>query len=174
MFTIVFWVVGKGYISSDVIVKTMSRTGKASELSMGPVHYGVIMTLVTYFFWNQLDAVFIIMTVSFGDGFAAWIGSIRSGNRSLWWNRSKSWYGLVAYVFFSTVGIVSVCQYLSMWKPFDDLISRQNLMRIADKNYVMNALIVSIVCGLTETLTIPNYDNITIFVVSILTYNYVK
>ena len=47
MFTIVFWVVGKGYISSDVIVKTMSRTGKASELSMGPVHYGVIMTLVT-------------------------------------------------------------------------------------------------------------------------------
>ena len=39
MFTIVFWVVGKGYISSDVIVKTMSRTGKASELSMGPVHY---------------------------------------------------------------------------------------------------------------------------------------
>ena len=61
-----------------------------------------------------------------------------------------------------------------MWKPFDDLISRQNLMRIADKNYVMNALIVSIVCGLTETLTIPNYDNITIFVVSILTYNYVK
>jgi singapore isolate B (sub-type 7) whole genome shotgun sequence assembly, scaffold_0 len=174
MFTIVFWVVGKGYISSDVIVKTMSRTGKASELSMGPVHYGVIMTLVTYFFWKQLDAVFIIMTVSFGDGFAAWIGSIRSGNRSLWWNRSKSWYGLVAYVFFSTVGIVSVCQYLSMWKPFDDLISRQNLMRIADKNYVMNALIVSIVCGLTETLTIPNYDNITIFVVSILTYNYVK
>lgn len=60
MFTIVFWVVGKGYISSDVIVKTMSRTGKASELSMGPVTYGVIMTLVTYFFWKQLDAVFII------------------------------------------------------------------------------------------------------------------
>lgn len=47
-------------------------------------------------------------------------------------------------------------------------------MRITDKNYVMNAIIVSVVCGLTETLTIPNYDNITIFVVSVLTYNYVK
>lgn len=47
-------------------------------------------------------------------------------------------------------------------------------MRISDKNYLVNALIVSVVCGLTETLTIPNYDNITIFVVSILTYNYVK
>ena len=49
-----------------------------------------------------------------------------------------------------------------------------NLMRITDPNYITNALILSIVCGLTETLTITNYDNITIFVMAILTYNYIK
>ena len=47
-------------------------------------------------------------------------------------------------------------------------------MRITDVNYYTNALILSIVCGLTETLTIANYDNITIFVMAILTYNYIK
>ena len=49
-----------------------------------------------------------------------------------------------------------------------------NLMRIADRNYVENAIIVSVICGLTETVTIPNYDNITIFVMAILSYNYIK
>ena len=119
LFTIVFWVVGKGIISSDMIVKTMSRSGRASELSVGPVHYGLIMTLVTYLFWKKVDAIFIIMTVSFGDGFAACFGINAKWNKPLWWNKSKSWFGLLSYIFFSTVGIVGVCEYLQLYAHFE-------------------------------------------------------
>ena len=114
MFTIAFWLVGREIIPSDMIVKTMSRSGKSSELAKGPVHYGVIMTLTTLLYWKRIDALFIIMTLSFGDGFAAWVGSIKRWNRPLWWNRSKSWLGLLSYVAFSTVGIIGVCDYLSL------------------------------------------------------------
>lgn len=51
---------------------------------------------------------------------------------------------------------------------------RENLMYISDNNYIQNALIVSVVCGLIETLTIHNYDNVTIAVMAVLTYYYVK
>ena len=45
-------------------------------------------------------------------------------------------------------------------------------MQIRDANYRQNALIVSVICGLMETFTISNYDNITIFVTCILSYYY--
>lgn len=44
----------------------------------------------------------------------------------------------------------------------------------SDSNYLYNALFVSILCGLTETFTISNYDNFTIMVMGILSYNYVQ
>ena len=47
-------------------------------------------------------------------------------------------------------------------------------MYISDKYYIQNALIVSVVCVLIETLTIHNYDNVTIAVMAVLTYYYVK
>ena len=51
---------------------------------------------------------------------------------------------------------------------------RENLMYIQDPYYVQNAVIVSVVCGLIETLTIHNYDNVTIAVMAVLTYYFVK
>lgn len=100
-----FWVIGKGVVKSDIIVKSMSRSGQVSELAIGPVHYGFIMTLTTLFFWKEATAVFIIMIISFGDGFAAIVGTIQKGNQSLWWNPQKTWYGLIAFIVFSTVGV---------------------------------------------------------------------
>ena len=44
----------------------------------------------------------------------------------------------------------------------------------SDSNYLYNALFVSILCGLTETFTISNYDNFTIMVMGILSYKYVQ
>lgn len=51
---------------------------------------------------------------------------------------------------------------------------REHLMRISDADYVLHAIIVSVICGLTETLTIPNYDNITVSVVCVLLYDYIQ
>ena len=132
------------------------------------------MTLITCFYWKQVDAIFCIMTLSFGDGFAALLGSISRGNKRLWWNPSKSWFGLIGYVVFSTLGIIGVCWYFMEFGLGLSLMHRENLMYIKDKYYIQNAVIVSVVCGLMETLTIHNYDNITITAIAILTYYYVK
>lgn len=43
----------------------------------------------------------------------------------------------------------------------------------SDANYVMNSLFVSVMCGLMESLTIPNYDNYTIFLMGILAFHFV-
>ena len=109
-----FWIVGRDYIHNSLIVNTISRSGKPSELTVGPVQYGLIMTLVTYFYWKRVDAIFVILTLSFGDGFSSLFGTIRKGNRSLWWNPSKTWYGLIAYVVFSSLGIIGWCAYFQM------------------------------------------------------------
>ena len=47
-------------------------------------------------------------------------------------------------------------------------------MYISDKYYIQNALIVSVVCGLIEAFAVHNYDNVTIAVMAVLTYYYVK
>ena len=106
-----FYFVGKGYVKSDIIVNTMSRSGSSSELVIGPVHYGLIMTLTTYFFWKQTVAIYVIMIISFGDGFAAIFGKITTGNQPLWWNPQKTWFGLVSFILTSTMGIVGIMTF---------------------------------------------------------------
>lgn len=102
---------GRGVVKSDVITKSMSRSGSSSELAIGPVHYGLMMTLTTYFFWKQPTAIYTIMVISFGDGFAAVVGQIQKGNIPLWWNPQKSWYGLISFVVASTLGIIGIFMY---------------------------------------------------------------
>lgn len=102
---------GNGVVKSDLIVKSMSRSGQSSELSIGPVHYGIIMTLVTLLFWKKTIAIYVIMVISFGDGFAAVIGRIQKGNAPLFWNPSKSWYGLISFIVTSVLGIIAVSSF---------------------------------------------------------------
>lgn len=91
----------------------MSRSGNKAELKIGPVQYGLIMTLMTYCYWKRVEAIFVIMTLSFGDGFAALLGSISANSKKLWWNNSKSWMGLISYIVFSAAGIIGVCWYFT-------------------------------------------------------------
>ncbi|KAM7456171.1 hypothetical protein BLSTO_03071 [Blastocystis sp. subtype 1] len=111
LFTVVFWIVGRRYVQSTIIVDAMSRTGKASELTAGPVQYGIIMTLTTFFYWKRVDAIFVILSLAFGDGFAPWFGAIKKGNKALWWNPSKTWFGLIAFAVFSALSIIGYCYY---------------------------------------------------------------
>lgn len=111
LFTVVFWIVGRRYVQSTIIVDAMSRTGKASELTAGPVQYGIIMTLTTFFYWKRVDAIFVILSLAFGDGFAPWFGAIKKGNKALWWNPSKTWFGLIAFTVFSALSIIGYCYY---------------------------------------------------------------
>lgn len=102
-------------MKSDIIVNSMSRSGQSSELAIGPCHYGVMMTLATLFFWKQPVAIYVIMIISFGDGFAAVVGRIQKGNVRLGWNPDKSWFGLIAFVVSSILGILGVFAYYKQY-----------------------------------------------------------
>lgn len=71
------------------------------------------MTLMTWCYWKRVEAIFVIMTLSFGDGFAALMGNLSAKNKKLWWNNSKSWVGLISYIVTSTAGIIGVCWYFT-------------------------------------------------------------
>ncbi|KAK8824958.1 hypothetical protein WA538_005623 [Blastocystis sp. DL] len=105
-FTIVFWAVGKGWIRLPMVADSMSRSGSVEELAVGPVHYGICITLGTLFFWKRIEALYCILPISFGDGFAAFFGPHVHGNRPLGWNPSKTWFGFIAFVACSFIGLV--------------------------------------------------------------------
>ena len=105
-FTIVFWLIGTGFLRIPLIADSMSRSGKVEELAAGPVHYGLCISLATLFFWKRVEALYCILPISFGDGFAAFFGQQVRGNRSLNWNPSKTWFGLIAFILSSYIGLV--------------------------------------------------------------------
>lgn len=101
-----FWAVGKGWIRLPMVADSMSRSGSVEELAMGPVHYGICITLGTLFFWKRIEALYCVLPISFGDGFAAFFGPHVHGNRPLGWNPSKTWFGFIAFVACSFIGLV--------------------------------------------------------------------
>lgn len=90
----------------DVITDSMSRSGVATELAAGPVHYGLCISLATVFYWKRVECLYCILPIAFGDGFSAFFGPDFPGNRPLPWNRSKTWFGSIAFVLFSAVSLV--------------------------------------------------------------------
>ena len=102
----VFWVIGKDFVKVDMVTDSMSRSGVASELAGGPVHYGVCITLATLFYWKRVECLYSILPIAFGDGFSAFFGPSVPGNRFLPWNPSKTWFGLASFVFFSWTSLV--------------------------------------------------------------------
>ena len=153
---------GKGALRLPFISNSMSRTGAASELALGPFHYGVCISLCTLLFWKRTDALFCMFPVAFGDGIAAFCGNVR-GNKPLWWNPSKSWLGFLSFVSVTFLSLVVGC-----W-----LFHRNHWFVNSDPAYIPHALFVSVLCGLTESLSVPNYDNYCIFVMGILAYAFV-
>lgn len=173
-FTIVFWVIGEGFIKFDLISDSMSRSGVVSELSKGPVHYGICICLASIFFWKRVEAFYCILPISFGDGLSAFFGPSVKGNRPLWWNPSKTWFGLIAFCIASYFSLVLHLWYYGKYYCIDKIMNRNGWLINSDPNYMVNALYVSIFCALTESFTIKDYDNFTIFAMGILSYNYVK
>ena len=57
-FSIVFWLIGVGFLRIPLIADAMSRSGKAEELAAGPVHYGLCISLATVFFWKRIEALY--------------------------------------------------------------------------------------------------------------------
>ena len=114
-FSIVFWLIGAGFLRIPLIADAMSRSGKPEELAAGPVHYGLCISLATVFFWKRIEALYCILPISFGDGFAAFFGPQIRGNRVLNWNASKTWFGLIAFIVTSFIGLVGYTYLFTLY-----------------------------------------------------------
>ena len=161
-FTLCFWMLGKGALRLPFISNSISRSGSASELALGPFHYGVCISLCTLLFWKRTEALFCMFPVAFGDGIAAFCGSVR-GNKPLWWNASKTWFGFLAFVIVTFMSLVCGC-----W-----LFQHNHWCINSDPACIPHALFVSVMCGLAESLSVPNYDNYCIFFIGVLAYAFV-
>ena len=60
--------------SSDEDVKTMTRTGSAAELLLGPIFFTILMCIVGLNFFRTQIGVVIMSMLGFGDGIAPLIG----------------------------------------------------------------------------------------------------
>lgn len=112
-----FWAIGSGLVRIPLIADSMSRSGRADELSGGPVHYGFCISLASVLFWKRVEAFYCILPISFGDGFAAFFGPSISHNQPLWWNPSKSWFGFIAFILCSYLGLIL---YIAIFTAYDD------------------------------------------------------
>ncbi|KAK8812363.1 hypothetical protein WA158_007597 [Blastocystis sp. Blastoise] len=157
-FGLVFFLIGCGLVKYDNAVRSLCRTGNPHELLLGPVHYGIIITCATLFYWKKVESIPLIMILCFGDGLADVCGQIRKGNYKLIWNNHKSLYGFLAFIIFSILSCLFYGWYFEI----------NNWISINWSEYTLSIIYISIGCALTETFTVPEWDNFTISAMSIL------
>jgi len=156
--TIQFILVGFGVIKDEASVRAMSRTGERKEILRGPLFYGIIFVLVTVLYWRENPiGITALMILCGGDGFADIFGR-RFGKTKLAWNQRKSWIG-------------SLAMFLGGW-----ILALVILLVFYQAGY-LNYNPISLLLGVTlasfgatiiESISPPDYDNVTITLTSIL------
>ena len=97
--TLVFTLIGLGYIKDETTVNSMSRSGRRQELLKGPLAYGLSISLLTIFFWRDLTALIPIICLCGGDGFADIIGRRFGKGNTIPWSPRKSFAGSSGFIF---------------------------------------------------------------------------
>ena len=98
---------------------SMSRSGEPGELSLGPAHYGICITLATLLFLKRVEGFYCMLPICFGDGLAAFFGPTIKGNKRLFWNPSKTWYGLISFIIISYIAITLHIWFYSKYVFYD-------------------------------------------------------
>ena len=95
--TVKFALIGIGLLEDKDTVETLSRVGNRKDILRGPLFYGIVFILSTYFYFKKVRSVLGLMSLCFGDGFAEVFGRLYGGKRKLPWSQDKSWPGLVGF-----------------------------------------------------------------------------
>lgn len=156
--TIQFILVGLGVIRDEAAVQSMSRTGDRREILRGPLYYGVIFVIITLIYWKYTPiGIVALMMVCGGDGLADIIGR-RFGKSKLPWNGSKSWAGSLGMFFGGwSLSIIIVAIYI-----YADIFSGPLII------YIPAISLIAVAATIVETLPIPDIDNISIALVSLV------
>ena len=102
-----FILVGLGVLRDEDTVQSMSRSGRRQELLYGPLLYGVVFVLATYFYWRSMRAIICLLVLCVGDGFAEIVGKAWRQTNKLPWSPKKSYAGWIGFTLCSAVSIVA-------------------------------------------------------------------
>ena len=131
---------------SNIFCNLMSRSGEIKEILNGPFFYGIIVGLITFFYYiNEPIGTISIINLCFGDGTADLIGNFyKSKIIKFAPFGKKTFLGCFSFVFFSWIMGILYC------------------LNLFGKMFFFNNLLLAVVGCLAEFLSIPEYDNIII------------
>ena len=96
VFALFFFVAGRGWKKPSKEIISFTRNNDFKELLFGPLHYSIVLTIITLIFWrNSPIGIFAIILLSIGDGLADLVGR-RWGINPFPFNKDKSWEGFIA------------------------------------------------------------------------------
>jgi phytol kinase len=153
-----FALVGFGVIKDQASVDAMSRSGNRREILRGPLFYGIVFVALTLIFWKASPiGIIALMMLCGGDGLADIIGS-RVKSLTLPWSTSKSLVGSLAMFFGGWIFSFIV---LAIYIATDTFLGPL-------KVFILPITIISLAAAIVESISIKDFDNLTVPAISIL------
>jgi phytol kinase len=160
MFALLFFAIGKGIMKNEAFVKSMSRSGDASELLRGTLYYAILVVVVTLL-WFYVpsqgiasatpNALIVMGCLAGGDGLADIIGRKYGKHKYGFGGAEKSIEGslgmFLGSIIFSLVLVVLLGIEVKQWNP---------------AAFIGPVLIFSLGAMVIEGLSPKNLDNWTI------------
>jgi phytol kinase len=128
----------------DLVVGTITRTHRASELLRGPLFFNFVMIVCGTILYKTVLGSIIMGILTWGDGLAAVIGVRYGSKRKIY--RSKTLDGLLTIF---VAGTIASIIYISLLVNFQSV----DLFKIC---------VISFITGVIETLSPSDFDNLTI------------
>ncbi|ELP94070.1 hypothetical protein EIN_183870 [Entamoeba invadens IP1] len=155
LFCVVFYVFGSGHVSGklvDFMTTSVCRTGKATEMTKGPLFYCVVMVFLIIVFWKSYPpSVIGLMVMVTGDGIAEIFGKIiPSKVLKTPWNETKTVAGVIAVCLGGTLGSIVICYH------------------VFGQFYVLQSFISALLGAAVEFYSPPGLDNIFIPIPALL------
>lgn len=146
-----FALTGLGVIRQESEVKMMSRTGDRQDLLRGPLLYGLVFTIATFFGFRTTTAACSLAALCAGDGMADIMGRRYGGTHTLPWSPRKTWAGSAAYVVSAFAASYAFVQLFYAWGWGG---------RTTPSELVLPLLAASLISAGAESLPMPDIDNV--------------
>jgi len=132
------------YQQYDLVVSTITRNHRGSELLRGPLFFNFVMIICGSVLYKTTLGSIIMGILTWGDGLAAVIGVHYGTQRKIY--GSKTLDGLLAMFF---TGIIASIVYISLLVDFQAV-------------HLFKIIVISFITAIIETLTTSDFDNLTI------------
>jgi len=158
MVTLRVLLAGLQIINDKQTINAMSRTGNPRELLYGPLAYGIIFVLSSYFYWAYSPTgIVALVLLCVGDGVAELMGK-KYGKTPLPHNPKKTWVGSISF-FVSSILVAIV--YLAIFLHY-------GWFTLSLPHYLPVLVVITLAAMFVESVTRSEWDNVTVFLTCIV------